>query len=212
MITLFSLLLAQVDLPWIVAGHGYDVGSGSPGDGSAVDDEEWEIGRRWIVAAALVALIAAGALVALDPSAARRKLSRLGPPALILVFIAAPLIVWTASAGGDDDEPLTVERTFDVEGKPELLVALGDEELNTLAMTNGKREVRVECVGRAGDLVVASPHRWPFVDEVGFDAPHAHQPGSRDDVERVDRCRLRGTREQLEAEVKGVLLRRGPRG
>jgi hypothetical protein len=205
-IPLLSLLLGQVDLPWIVAGHGYDVGTGAPRNGAEVDDEESGIGARWIVAAVLVAVIAAGALVALDPSAARRKLSRLGPRALVLVLITAPLVVWTASAGGDDD-PLTVERTFDVDGKPELLVALGDEKLNTLAMTDGKRAVRVECVGRDGDVVVASPHRWPFVDEVGFDAPHAHQPGSRDDVERVDRCRLLGTREQLEAEVKGVLVR-----
>lgn len=206
MIPLLSLLLAQVDIPWIVAGHGYDVGTGPPREGSEVDDEEREIGTRWIVAAVLVALIAAGALVALDPSAARRKLSRFGPRALILVLIIAPLVVWTASAG-DEEDPLTVERTFDVDGEPELLVALGDEKLNTLAMTDGKRAVRVECVGRDGEVVVASAHRWPFVDDVGFDAPHAHQPGSRDDVERVDRCRLLGTREQFEAEVKGVLVR-----
>ncbi len=207
MIPLLSLLLAQVDLPWIVAGHGYDVGAGAPRGGSGAEDEEREIGTRWIVAAVLVALIAAGALVALDPSAARRKLSRLGPRALILVLITAPLVVWTASAGGGDD-PLTVERMFDVDGKPELLVALGDEKLNTLAMTDGKSAVRIECVGRDGDVVVASTHRWPFlIDEVGFDTPHAHQPGSRDDVERVDRCRLLGTREQFEAAVKGVLVR-----
>lgn len=206
MIPLLSLLLAQADLSWMTAGHGYDVGTGPPRDGSEVDDGEREIGTRWIVAATLVALIAAGALVALDPSAARRKLSRLGPRALILVLITAPLVLWAASAGGDDD-PLTVERTFDVDGKPELLVVLGDERLNTLAMTDGKRAVRVECVGRDGHVVVASSHRWPFVDEVGFDAPHAHQPGSREDVERVNRCRLLGTREQFEAEVKGVLVR-----
>jgi hypothetical protein len=204
MIALLSLLLAQVELP--LAGHGYDVGPGSPRGESEVDDEDGGIGTQWIVAALLVGLIAAGALVALDPSGALRKLKAVGPRGLIVVLIAAPLVAWTASAGGDDN-PLGVERTFDVDGKPELLVVLDDDDLNTLEMTDGKTEVRVECVGRDGRLVVAAPHRWPFVEEVGFDEPHAHQPGSRADVERVDRCRLLGMREQLEAEVKGDLSR-----
>jgi hypothetical protein len=204
MIPLLSLLLEQFELP--LFGHGYDFGPGSPRSESEVDDEGGGIGTQWIVAALLVGLIAAGALVALDPSGALKKLKAVGPRGLIVVLIAAPLVAWTASAGGDND-PLTVERTFDVDGKPELLVALGDNDLNTLEVTGGKTEVRVECVGRDGKVVVAAPHRWPFVDEVGFDTPHAHQPGSRDEVERVDRCRLLGTREQLEAEVKGVLSR-----
>jgi hypothetical protein len=208
MIALLSLLLAQVDLPsWVIAGHGYDFGGpGSPREQSEVADEDGGIGTQWIVAALLVGVITVGALVALDPSGALRKVKAVGPRGLIVLLIAAPLVAWTASAGGDDD-PLTVERAFDVDGKPELLVALGDDELNTLEMTNGKREVRVECVGRDGKVVVASPHDWPFVDEIGFEDPHAHQPGSRDQVERVDLCRLLGTSEELEAEVKGVLSR-----
>ena len=206
MIPLVSGLLGQVDFSWIVAGHGYDVGSGPRPEGSELEDEDGGIGTQWILAVVVIGLIAAAALVALDPPGALRKLRTVGPKALILVLIAAPLVAWTASAGGDDDQ-LTVERAFGVDGKPELLVSLGDDELNTPAMANGKKVVRVECLGRDGKLVVASPHRWPFLEEEGFDDPHAHQPATRDDVQRADRCRLRGTREVLEAEVKGILSR-----
>lgn len=206
MISLLSLVLGQLDLEWIIAGHGYDVGGGSPGGESEGDDEDGGISTQWIVAALLVGLIAIGALVALDPPGALRKVRAVGPRGLIVLLIAAPLVAWTVSAGGEND-PLTVERTFDVDGRPELLVALGDDELNTLEMTDGKRRVRVECVGRDGKMVVAKPHGWPFVEEAGFDEPHAHQPGTREQIERADRCRILGTREELEAEVKGVLSR-----
>jgi hypothetical protein len=204
-IALLSLVLAQIDFPWVLAGHGYDVGGGPARDGSGVDDEGG-ISTRWIVAVLLVALITAGVLVSLDPGAARKKLRSVGPKALIAVFIAAPLVAWTASAGGEK-KGLIVERAIGPSGAPELLVSLGDEELNTLGMTNGATFVRVECVGRDGQVVVDGRHRWPFTGEVSFDSPHAHQPASRKQLRQADRCRLRGTHARLEADVEGALPR-----
>jgi hypothetical protein len=203
-IALLSLLLGELNPEWVIAGHGYDVDGGSPRGESEVDEEGGGIGTTWIVAATLIAVIAVGALVALDPSGALRKLKAVGPRGLIVVLIAAPLVAWTVSAGGDDD-PLTVERMLDPDGKPELLLVLGDDDLNTLEMTGGHKKVRVHCMGRDGKVVVSSPHDWPFVEDDVLEDPHAHQPGSRDEVQRVQRCRVVGTREQLEAEVKGVL-------
>lgn len=202
---LLLLVFAQFDFPSVLAGHGYqfrDVPSGEPGS----DEEEGGIGTAWILAVLFLALLTVGVLVSLDPSGARKKLRRVAPKALILVAIAAPLVAWTASAGGDE-KSLTVERSVGLYGAPELLISLGDEDLNTLETTDGERFVHVECVGRDGQVVLAADQAWPFVDEPGFDYPHAHQVATREQLQRADRCRLGVTRVRLEADVSGVLTR-----
>lgn len=66
-------------------------------------------------------------------------------------------------------------------GTSELIVLLGEEDLNTLETTNGRKTVRLECVGRDGQVVLDAEQRWPFVDdEPGYDSPHAHQTASRE--------------------------------
>jgi hypothetical protein len=77
--------------------------------------------------------------------------------------------------------------------------------LNTLNATNGKRTVRVECLGRGGQAVLDAKQKWPFVKEPGYDFPHAHQAASPEQVQRADRCRVTGTGVTLEADVEGAL-------
>jgi hypothetical protein len=207
---LVSLVSALVDFrfPQILAGHGYDVGGNAPageGDGS---DDEGGISTMWILAVSGVVLVTAAILVGLDPSAAKARLRGVAPKAVLLVIIAVPLIAWTAtSSGGGDDPILIVERAIGLDGAPELLVSLGEDALNTLETTNGDRVVRVLCVGRDGQVVLDTRQTWPFIDEPGYDYPHAHQPASRDQLQQANRCRLQGTRMALEADVEGPLPR-----
>jgi hypothetical protein len=207
---LASLVFALVDFrfPQILAGHGYDVGGNTPAGESDGSDDEGGIGTMWILAASGLALVTAAILIGLDPSGAKAKLRGVAPKAVLLVIIAVPLIAWTATSSGDGDGPnLIVERAIGLDGAPELLVSLGDDDLNTLESTGGKKAVGLECVGREGRVVFAAEQPWPFVDEPGYDYPHAHQPASREQLQRADRCSLQGTRKRLEADVQGPLPR-----
>ena len=207
---LVSLVFALVDFrfPQILAGHGYDVGNDTPageGDGS---DDAGGISTMWILAVSGVVLVTAAILVGLDPSGAKAKLRGITPKAVLLVIIAVPLIAWTATSSGGGDVPnLIVERATGLTGAPELLVSLGDDDLNTVESTGGKRAVRLECIGREGRVVFAAEQKWPFIDEPGYAYPHVHQPASREQLQRADRCRLQGTRKRLEADVEGPLPR-----
>jgi hypothetical protein len=199
-------VLALDFLPTILAGHGYDVGGSSRRESDG-DDGVAGLSTTWILAAGGLALVTAGLLVWLNPGASKR-LKTAAPTALIAAIIAAPLVAWTASAGGDEKtKNLMVERSTALTGGPELLISLGEDDLNTLKTTNGKRAVRVECVDRDGRVVIDAKKKWPFVGERGYDYPHVHQVTSREQVQRADSCRLRGTRVLLQANVKGALPR-----
>ncbi len=207
---LVSFVFALVDFrfPQILAGHGYDVGGSTPAGGGDGSDDEGGITTTWVLAVSAVVVVTAAILVGLDPSAAKAKLRGVVPKAVLLVIIALPLIAWTAtSSGGGDDPNLIVERAIGLDGRPELLVSLGEDDLNTLEATAGKKAVRLECVGPEGRVVVAAEQEWPFIDEPGYDYPHAHQPASREQLQQADRCRLQGTDVRLEADVEGPLPR-----
>lgn len=202
---LLLFVSALLDLSFILGGHSYDFDGLSRGD-SGGDHEESGIGVGWILAVLFLALFTVGLLVSLDPSGAIAKLKAVAPRALIVVLIAAPLIGWAASSRSEE-KSLIVERATGLTGAPELLVSLADEDLNTLRTTNGTRVVRVECVGRDGQVVLDAEQKWPFINEPGYDYPHAHQAASPEQLQRADRCRLRGTRIRLEADVTGALPR-----
>lgn len=195
---LFVSRLADIDL--VLAGHYGSSGGDSRGGG----DGGGGLGAPWVVAALVVAAIAVGVLVWLDPSGARARLRKMAPKALIAIVIAAPLVAWTASAGGDEKR-LVVERWRGIGGAPELLISLADQGLNTLATTNGRRVVGVECVRRDGHVILDAEQEWPFLKEPGYDYPHAHQSVSGEQLQQAERCRLRGTRVALEADVEGAL-------
>ena len=199
------VLALLLDVPFIEAGHQYDFRDVPPGESSG-EGGGGGIGTVWIVAVGLLALVVVALFVSLNPSKAIARLKAVAPKALILVVIAVPLIAWAASSGGDEQQSLVVERWTNDAGAPELIIWLGEKDLNTLETTDGKRTMQVECVGRDGQVVLDAEQTWPFVDnEAGYDAPHAHQPASREQLQRADRCRLRGTRARLEADVTGAL-------
>lgn len=200
-------LFELIDPPSLEAGHQYDFRDVPPGESSG-GGEEGGIGTPWIIAVAVLALVAIAVLVSLNPSKAIARMKAVAPKALILVVIAVPLIAWAAFSTGDEQQSLSVERWTNDAGTPELIISLGAQDLNTLETTNGSRTVRLECVGRDGQVVLDAEQRWPFVDEEpGYDSPHAHQAASREQLQRADRCRLRGTRVPLEASVTGALTR-----
>jgi hypothetical protein len=187
------------DSIFVIAGHSgtglYDYGESRGGDDGG------GIGVVPIVGIVILALVTIGLLVGLDRPG---RLKSVAPAALILAAITAPLILWTASSGGDKNS-LIVERGINTRGAPELVFSVADGDLNTPNTTKGKRTVRLECIGSQGHVVLNARHVWPFVDERGAVYPHAHQTAGREQVQRAERCRVRGTRIRLEADVQDAL-------
>jgi hypothetical protein len=207
-----SLVFALLDSSLVLAGHGYDFRS-SPSGESAGDDDAGGLSMEWIAVVLLLAVVTVAVLMWLnrrerepgeDHGLSAVKLKSVAPLALILAVIATPLVVWTTSSGGDE-KSLMVERWTSLKGAPELLVSLGEDDLNTRKTTNGRKTVRLECRGRQGQAVLDSKQKWPFVKEPGYEYPHAHQAASPEQVQRADRCRLSGIGAPLEAEVEGAL-------
>jgi hypothetical protein len=197
-------------LTTVVAGHGYDVGgSGRESDG---ETEIAGLSMMWILAAGGLAVVTAGVLVWTSPET-RAKLARVrwravAPKAAIVLIIAAPLVAWTATSGEEEKTPdLRVQRSTALTGAPELLVSLGEDDLNKPQTNGGKRSVRIVCVGRDEKVVLNVKKQWPFMNELGFDYPHTHLVTSRAQVQRAQRCRLRGTKVPLAAAVEGRLPR-----
>jgi hypothetical protein len=202
---LLASVLSLLDLPTVFGGHTYDIG-GSSSRESGGGDGGGGIGTASIVAVLAVILVAVGALASLNPASARRRLKTGAPVALMGVIVAMPLVLWATSSGGAE-QGLIVERATGLTGGPELLVNLVDKDLNTLRTTRGRRTVRVECLGRGGRVVVDASQKWPFINERGYDYPHVHQRATREQLVEAERCRLRGTRIRLEADVEGALIR-----
>jgi hypothetical protein len=202
---LLASVQSLLDLPTFFGGHTYDIG-GSSSRESGGDDGGGGIGTASVVAVLAVALVTAGVLASLNPSSARRKARSAAPAALMAIIVAMPLGLWAATSGGVE-QGLIVERAMDLPGGPELLVNIADKDLNKLQTTRGRRAVRVECLGRGGEVVLDARQRWPFINEPGYDYPHVHQRATREQLVQAERCRLRGTRVRLEAEVEGALIR-----
>jgi hypothetical protein len=197
-------------LTTVVAGHGYDVGgSGRESDG---ETEIAGLSMMWVLAAGGLALVTAALLVWTSPET-RAKLARVrwravAPKAAIVLIIAAPLVAWTATSGEEEKTPdLRVQRSTALTGAPELLVSLGEDDLNKPQTNGGKRSVRIVCVGRDEKVVLNVKKQWPFMNELGFDYPHTHLVTSRAQVQRAQRCRLQGTKVPLAAPVDGRLPR-----
>jgi hypothetical protein len=205
------ILSSALDLlTTVLAGHGYDVGgSGRESDG---ENEIAGLSLMWILAAGGVAVVTAGLLVWTSPET-RARLARVrwrsvAPKAAIGLIIAAPLVAWTATSGEDDKTPdLRVQRSTALTGAPELLISLGEDDLNRPQTNGGKRSVRIVCFGRDAKAVLNIKKPWPFMNELGYDYPHTHLVTSRAQVQRAQRCRLQGTRLPLAADVEGRLPR-----
>jgi hypothetical protein len=205
----FSTLL---DSALVLAGHGDSVtGNPMPGGDSSSEDGGG-IATAAIVGVALLGLAVVAMLVWLNRQereegageVARQAPKRraVAPIALIAAVIAAPLIVWTASSGGDDDPSLIVERWTNDQGNPELIVSVPEQELSTL---NGKQPFRVRCTDSDGEPLLNENLARPFITEAGYEYPHVHQAATSEQVQRADECRLRRGRIALEADVSGAL-------
>jgi hypothetical protein len=190
----------------VLAGHGFDTGRSTPLRESKGDDDGGGIGMGPILAVTVLALVTVALLISFSSSATKAKLRSLAPFALIAVVITVPLVLWAASSGGDD-EKLIVERWINDAGKPELIVPLGEDDSRVPPTTEGQNAIRVQCRDRDGQVVLdARPRpRQLFNPERGYDYPHAHQPVSRQQFQRADRCLVHGTDVRLEAEVEGAL-------
>jgi len=190
-----------------LAGHtGYNPSNVTPGDSAGDGGGGGGLGAPWVVAALVLALATVALLVWMSPPGTRARLRTLAPKVVILIVIAVPLVAWAAVSQRSSGEKLAVERWVNPAGRVELIVSLTDEGMNTLETTEGRRAVRIKCFDRDGQVVLDAEQRWPFVvNETGYDYPHIHQAATRQQLQRADRCELRGTRVRLEADVKGVL-------
>ena len=117
----------------------------------------------------------------------------------VLLAISVPLILIAVAGGGSDDgesEGLRVERSA---GVPEVVIYLQDPSVNDPETNRGRARVKVECLDSGGAVLFRGAERWPFSDTDGgrFD-PHVHVAVEPAVLDRVARCRLRGTDPPLE--------------
>jgi hypothetical protein len=127
----------------------------------------------------------------------------IGPAAALLAIMVIPLAIWSASSGsGPDGNPdLTVEWDPAKPGDPLLTVTIAERLNNRKTAKNG-RDVKLECLDGDGKVVAATTQPLPFPDdEQGYGA-HAHQLVPADQIDSVEKCRLRGARVPLEAPLQ----------
>lgn len=207
------VLSTLLDSVLVLAGHGDSI-TGNPVPTSDSGSDDGGISMVVIAGVVVLAVVAVAVMVWLDrqekgprETAGVRpaKLKSVVPLGLLAAVIATPLILWTASSGGDEKN-LRVERWLnDTTNSRELLISLRESKLNSVETTNGRKSVRVVCLGRDGETVLVATQKWPFILERGYEWPHAHQKATAEQLRRADRCRLRGTNVELEADVKGSL-------
>ncbi len=120
-----------------------------------------------------------------------------------MVTLLVAVVVAVFATGGSDGgggpagvarASLKLERAVLPEtGRPELLVSLPEERLNTLATTGGRTSVLLRCVDRGGAVTVRQRHPWPLLEEVGY-PPHVHQPALPKVLAALGGCRMVGNR------------------
>ena len=130
-------------------------------------------------------------------------INTIGPAIAVLAIMVIPLIVWSASSGGEASETgdFMVEWDPSKGGDPLLTVTIA-ERLNKSDTAKNGKDVKLECLDGAGQVVAQTTQPLPFIDdEPGYGA-HAHQliPGDR--IDSVEKCRLRGARVPLEGDLR----------
>jgi hypothetical protein len=127
-----------------------------------------------------------------SPSHTRRRAA-----VVAAVGVAALVAVALATSGGEEADGLRVERS-----QVEVIVYLAEPDVNQPETAGGDRSVTLECVDSGGEVLARAPMAWPLADTDGGTLdPHAHLPIDPDTIQRVDRCRLRGTDPVLEGGV-----------
>jgi hypothetical protein len=123
----------------------------------------------------------------------------------VLLALSVPLVIVALAGGGGDGDSeqaagLRLERTPG--GPPEVIVYIEDRSLNERSTAGGAATVVVECVDAEGQVVSSRPESWPFTDtDQGTLDPHAHVALSPELLDRIARCRLKGTDPPLEGRL-----------
>ena len=123
----------------------------------------------------------------------------------VLVAVSVPLVIVALAGGGDDPDSerpagLRLERTPG--DLPEITVYLEDRSLNEPATAGGAATVILECMDADGQVLTSRPERWPFTDtDEGTLDPHAHVAMNPELLDRIARCRLKGTDPPLEGRL-----------
>jgi hypothetical protein len=122
------------------------------------------------------------------------------PAFAILALIVVPVLIWAATSGGTDDK-LRIDQGVSLTGEPEIVVNV-PRTLNTPAETNNSANVKLVCVDAGGDLVLSTDQDWPFIIEPGYPLPHIHQPVTPQQLQRIAKCHLEGTKTKLRGNLR----------
>ena len=122
------------------------------------------------------------------------------PALAILALIVVPVLIWAATSGGSDNK-LRIDQGVSVYGEPEIVVNV-PKNLNTPAEANNRSNVRLVCVDASGATVLATDQDWPFINEPGYPYPHIHQPVTPEQLQRIAKCRIEGTKTKLEGNLR----------
>jgi hypothetical protein len=122
------------------------------------------------------------------------------PAIVLLALIVVPVLVWAATSGGSDNK-LRIDQGVSVYGEPEIVVNV-PKNLNTPSEAKNSRSVRLICVDASGGTVLATNQDWPFINEPGYPYPHIHQPVTPEQLQRIAKCRIEGTKTKLEGNLR----------
>jgi hypothetical protein len=138
-----------------------------------------------------------------DPeNRSRRGLDRktVLPMLAILALVVVPVLIWAATSGGSDNK-LRIDQGVSVYGEPEIVVNV-PKKLNTPDEANNGSNVRLVCVDANGGTVLSTEQDWPFINEPGYPYPHIHQPVTPQQLQRIAKCRVEGTKTKLQGNLR----------
>jgi hypothetical protein len=122
------------------------------------------------------------------------------PAVAVLTLIVVPILIWATTSGGSD-EGLRIDEGVSVTGGPEIVVNVPKDK-NTPDETSNSSNVKLICVDASGDTVLAADQDWPFINEPGYDLPHAHQSVTAQQLQEIAKCRIDGTKTKLEGDLR----------
>jgi hypothetical protein len=122
------------------------------------------------------------------------------PLVAILVLGVVLAVALSVSSGGSSDK-LRIDQGVSAAGSPEIVVNV-PVGVNTPAEASNSTNVVLICVDAGGKTVLETNQVWPFVNEPGYPDPHIHQPVTPEQLQRIAKCRLRGTKTKLEGHLR----------
>lgn len=124
----------------------------------------------------------------------------IAPALAILALVVVPVLIWAATSGGNGDK-LVIDQGVSAIGEPEIVVNV-PKNINTPAEAKNSADVLLVCVDASGGTVLSTPQVWPFINEAGYPYPHIHQPVTPQQLQRIAKCRVEGTKTKLEGNLR----------